>query len=70
MCLFFQLDVLLGSIHNVLHVGDVMLHQVLVQRVIGLQSSNERDRSNIIVTVINHGHLVMEITNIALEGLS
>ena len=46
-----------------------MLHQMLVE-VINLQHDNERDCSNIIATIINHDHLILKITDVALEGLS
>jgi len=43
---------------------------MLVERIVGLQSGNERDCNNIIATVINHGHLVLEISDVEFEGLS
>jgi len=46
-----------------------MLHQMLVE-VINLQHGNERDCSSIIATIINHDHLILKITDVALEGLS
>ena len=33
-------------------------------------SDNERGYSNIVATVINHGHLALKIIDVALEGLS
>jgi len=47
-----------------------MIHQVLVEGMVGLQSSNECGCSDIITTVINQYHLALEITDVALEGLS
>jgi len=43
---------------------------MLVEGMVGLQSSNECDRSNFIATVINHGHLVLKITDVAFEIFS
>jgi len=43
---------------------------MLVDEMVGLQSGNERDYSNIIATVINHSHLVLKITDVAFEGFS
>jgi len=43
---------------------------MLIEGMVGQQSSNERGRSNIAATAINHGHLVLKITDIAFEGLS
>ena len=47
-----------------------MLHQMLIEGVVGLQSSGERGRNDIITIVINQRHLALEITDIALQGLS
>ena len=41
----------------------------MIVGVVNLQSGNECDCSNI-VTVINHGHLVLKITDIVFEGYS
>ena len=46
-----------------------MLHQIFVKGVIGLQPNNECGCSNIIATVINHSHMVLEITDIAFDGI-
>ena len=37
---------------------------------IGMQSDNKHGRNNVIATVINHGHLVLETTDVAFKGLS
>ena len=42
---------------------------MLVEEIIGLQSDNERNCSNIIIIVINHGHLVLKINDVAFEDL-
>jgi len=42
---------------------------MLIDGMVGLQSDNKRDR-NIVATIINHSHLVMNITNVAFDGLS
>jgi len=47
-----------------------MFHQMLVKKMVGLQSDNKRNRSNVIATVINHDHLVLKITDVAFKGLS
>jgi len=46
-----------------------MLHQVFVG-VIGLQSGNESNCSSIIAIVMDQYHLTLEITDVALDGLS
>jgi len=43
---------------------------MLVERVVSLHLGNERSCSNIVPTVINHGHLVLEVTVVAFEGFS
>ena len=65
----FQLYLLLGSRQDIFHV-DVMIHQVLVEGMVGLQSSNECGCSDIITTVINQYHLALKITDVPLKGLS
>ena len=41
-----------------------------VEGMVGLQFGNECLRNNIVATIINHSHLVMNITNVAFDGLS
>jgi len=65
-----QLYVLLGTRHNVFQVGDIMLHQVFVEGMVGLQSSSECSCDNIIITVTDQRYLTLKITDIALEGFS
>jgi len=43
---------------------------MLVEKMVGLLSGNERGRSIIVTTIMNHGHLVLEITYVAFEYLS
>jgi len=67
-CCFFQLYILLGSRQNILHVGDVVLHQVFVEGMIDLQSGDEGSCGDIIIVVIKQGHLALKITDIVLES--
>ena len=58
---------LLGSRQNVLHVSDIVLHQVFMKGMIDLPSGNQCGCDNIIITVINQYHLTLEITHVAFE---
>jgi len=43
---------------------------MLAEGIVSLQFGNERGRNNIISTIVNHSHMVMEITDVVFEGLS
>ena len=64
-----NLNILLGASEDVSHIGDLVFHQVLVDRIDDLQPTSERDGSHIVITVIHQSHLVMKITDILLENL-
>ena len=65
-----DLYVFLSSREDVPHPGDFLLHQVFVERVGDLQSSDECCSSHVVIVVIHKGHLALEITDIVLEALS
>ena len=62
-----NLNVFLSSKEVVPHLGDFMLHQVLVEEVGDLQSTDECCGSHIVVTVIDQSHLALEKTDIVLR---
>ena len=64
-----NLNILLGASEDVSHIGDLVFHQVLVDRIDDLQPTSERDGSHIVIIVIHQSHLVMKITDILLENL-
>jgi len=65
-----QLYVLLGSRQDILQAGDIKFHQVFVERVVGLQSDDKCNRGDIIIAVINQGHLALKITDATFESFS
>ena len=65
----FNLHVLLDPKDDVPHRGDFVFHQMLVERVSGLQPTDEHCRRNIFSVVIYLSHLALDITNVMLEAL-
>ena len=61
---------LMSSRQNLLHVDDVMFHEVFVEEMIDLQSGHEGSRGNIVIAVKNQGHLDLKMTDVALESFS
>ena len=65
-----NLNVFLSSKEVVPHLGDFMLHQVLVEGVSDLQPTDECRSSHAIIVVIHQGYLPLEITDIVFKALS
>jgi len=66
----FNLNILLDASENVPHLGDLVFHQMLVEGMGDLQSTDERGGSHFVITVIHQGYLALEITDIVFEALS
>jgi len=65
-----DLDIFLGPREDVPHLGDFILHQVLIEGEGDLQPTDECYGSHVIVAVTHQGHLALKITDIVLESLS
>ena len=65
----FYLNVLLIPDEDIPHLGDVILHQMFVEGVGELKSTNEGGSSYVLVAVAHQDHLALEVINIALQSL-
>ena len=65
----FDLHVFLHPDENVPHLGDIVLHQMLVKRVGNLQPTDECSGEYIFIVVVHRSHLLMEIVDVALKAL-
>ena len=62
-----QLDVCLGSIHDLAPTGDVIFHQMFVQQVGDSQPVDECESRHILVAVVYFGQLTLKVANVRLE---
>ena len=63
------MDVLLGVGADDPYLGDLMFHQMFVEGVGDLHSTNEHGDTHIVIIVIDQSHLALEIIDIMLEAL-
>ena len=64
-----NLNILLSASEDNPHLGDLMFHQMLVERVVDLQPTDERGDSQVVVAIVHLSHLALKITDILLEAL-
>ena len=69
LCLI-ELDVRLCSGKELAHLGDVVLQEVLVQRVSDMQSTNECKCRYLLITVEDLDKMVLEEFDVRLEAVS
>ena len=65
-----KLNVRLSTEKYLAHIGDVVLQEVLVERVSNLQSVNECEGSNFFPTVGDFGELTLKEIEVRLEAVS
>jgi len=62
----FDLHVLLRPDENVPHLGDIVLHQMLVEQVGDLQPTGECSGGYVFIAVMYQSHLALEIVDVVL----
>ena len=65
-CHLFYVDVLLNPNKNIPHLGDAILHQMFVEGVGDLQSTDEGGSGYVLIAVVHQGHLALKVINVAL----
>jgi len=63
------MHVLLRLDKNVSHLGDIVLHQMLVERVDDLQPTDEYSGVYVFIAVVYQSHLAMKIIDVVLQAL-
>jgi len=65
----FDLHVLLRLDKNISHLGDIVLHQMLVEQVDDLQPTDEYSGGYVFIAIVYQSHLAMKIIDVVLQAL-